>query len=374
MLLVLALVTSGLFISGGQTSQASAPDRSSDKPAGKEAAKSLATPEVSTAERFDVSPPLGELMRAHPASKGKGSATEMPDVYGGKAPADNGFTGGGAVQKFFGPMAIPTPAVTFEGILNQWGVYPPDPNGDVGPNHYIQMVNLGFQIFDKAGNPLTPVADTNTLWQGFGGPCEIRNNGDPVVLHDQLADRWMLTQFTTASPYLNCVAVSTGPDPTGTYYRYAFSAPALPDYPKYGVWPDAYYLNTREGDTTLGNYALERDQMLVGNPAARVVRFGVGPGYAYGNGLLPSDLDGEDLPPAGSPNFFIGTQDDDGAYGAPLDAINIYKFHVDWANVANSTFTGPTTLPTDPFDSAFPCGGGRSCIPQPGTTVKLDIL
>src|SRR5512138_929820 len=125
MLLVLALVASGLFIGGGQTSQASAPDRSSDKPAGKEAAKSSAAPEVSTAVRFDVSPPLGDLMRAHPATTQKGDAREMPEVYGGKVPADNGFTGGGAVQKILGAMAIPTPLVAFDGIANQWGVYPP---------------------------------------------------------------------------------------------------------------------------------------------------------------------------------------------------------------------------------------------------------
>ena len=187
------------------------------------------------------------------------------------------------------------------------------------------------------------------------------------------ADGAQAVHSDSSGPFFNCVAISTSPDPTGTYYRYAFSAPQFPDYPKYGVWPDAYYLNTREGDTTLGNYALERAEMLAGNPAARVVRFGVGPGYQYGNGLLPSDLDGEDLPPAGSPNYFIGTQDNDGSYGAPIDAINIYEFHVDWGTPANSTFTGPTTLPTDPFDSAFPCSG-RNCIPQPGTSVKLDIL
>jgi subtilisin-like proprotein convertase family protein len=377
MLLIMAVAVSGLFIGGGQTSQASSSDRSSDSSSSKEkeAAKSLAAPEVSTAVRFDVSPPLGELMRQNPApDKSGGPEVEMPDFYGGKVPADNGFSGDGAVQKFLGAMAIPTPFVAFDGILNQWSVHPPDPNGDVGPNHYVQMVNLGFRIFDKLGNPLTPVANNNTLWSGFGGPCEVENAGDPIVLHDQLADRWMLTQFSdSGAPFFNCVALSTTADPTGTYYRYAFSAPAFPDYPKYGVWPDAYYLNAREGDTTLGNYALEREQMLVGNPAARVVRFGSGPGYASGNGLLPSDLDGEDLPPAGSPNYFIGTQDDDGAYGAPLDAINIYEFHVDWANTANSTFTGPTTLPVEEFDSNYPCSG-RQCIPQPGTTVRVDIL
>src|SRR5829696_3576703 len=93
------------------------------------------------------------------------------------------------VQSSFGPagLTIPTPVVNFEGISNQWGVYPPDTNGDVGPNHYFLTVNLGFRIFDKSGNPLTAVLNNNTLWSGFGGLCQSTNSGDPVVLYDPLA-------------------------------------------------------------------------------------------------------------------------------------------------------------------------------------------
>ena len=128
------------------------------------------------------------------------------------------------------------------------GVVPPDPNGTVGPNHIVTMVNLTFQIFDKSGNSLLGPTNNNTLWAGFGGDCQTDNSGDPVVLYDRAADRWLLSQFTASGPtFFQCVAVSTTNDPTGSYFRYAISTGNnFPDYPKAGVWPDAYYFSTRE--------------------------------------------------------------------------------------------------------------------------------
>ena len=159
------------------------------------------------------------------------------------------------------------------------------------------MVNLKFQIFSRAGVSLFGPSNTNTLWAGFGGRCETDNRGDPVVLYDQLADRWILTQFTqNSAPFFNCVAVSTTPDPLGTYYRYAFSAPSFPDYPKYGIWADGYYINTNEGGVT-GSYALDRNAMLAGNPVATSIRFAT---TQNPFGLLPADIDGNTLPPAGT--------------------------------------------------------------------------
>ena len=116
------------------------------------------------------------------------------------------------------------------------------------PNHVVTMANLHFQIFDKSGNSLFGPAANNTLWSGFGGDCQTDNAGDPVVLYDQLADRWILTQFTSSGPtFFECVAVSQTNDPTGSYFRYAISTGNnFPDYPKGGVWPDAYYFSTRE--------------------------------------------------------------------------------------------------------------------------------
>jgi N-acetylneuraminic acid mutarotase len=364
------LLVLGLFMGGQMTTSAQS------KPTGP--VGNSQKPEVSTAVKYDLSPPLTELIAQQAAFPSNPPRREIEEGFPtDRMPKVVGHMPDGALQRDFGltsPM-IPSPVITFSGIPNTCGCSPPDPNGDVSANYYVQMNNSGFQIYDKTGVALTAVAQNNTLWAGFGGPCQTENAGDPVVLHDQMADRWMLTQFTDqTAPFFNCVAISQTSDPRGAYHRYAFSTPSFPDYPHYGIWPDAYYLNTREsGIGVLGDIALERDQMLIGNPAARQVRFtttetGTGP-----NGLLPSDLDGSNLPPAGSPNFFVGTQDND--FGAASDAILFFKFHVDWANTANSTFTGPTIIPTAPFDSAFPCTPtSRDCIPQPGTTAKLDIL
>lgn len=122
--------------------------------------------------------------------------------------------------------------------------------GDVGPTQYVEMVNTAWAVYSKTGSLLLGPLSLASIWAGFDVPdCE-DNSGDPIVVHDQLADRWILTQFTTLGPtYYNCVAVSTTPDATGSYYRYAFSTgPNFPDYPKYGVWPHAYVATTREFD------------------------------------------------------------------------------------------------------------------------------
>ena len=148
------------------------------------------------------------------------------------------------------------------------------------------------------------------------------------------------------------------------------------------MWPDAYYFSTREflpngNFAGVGAYALDRAQALVGNPNPTIVGFLAPPTPAYvvGDGLLPSSLDGQTPPPAGSPNFFIGSQDDNGPYGAPSDGLTFWKFHYDPGTPGNSTFAMTTTLPTDPFNSIFgPCGGGRNCIPQPDTANRIDFL
>ncbi len=215
-------------------------------------------------------------------------------------------------------------------------------------------------------------------------PVRPRNDGDPIILYDQLADRWILTQFTASAPYFNCVAISTSPDPSGSYYRYAFSTGAyFPDYPKYGVWDDAYYISTREFGGSfvgVGAYAVDRQEMIAGNPSPTMISFlapptGTGSGQNVGDGLLPSDLDGWTLPPAGSPNFYVGTMDNN--RGATQDAMTLWKFHADFVTPANSTFTLDHTIPTAAFNSAFSLVGSpdlASCIPQPGTTNKIDIL
>jgi hypothetical protein len=241
---------------------------------------------------------------------------------------------------------------------------PPDTVGAVGATQYVQVVNDGLAVFDKASKSVVygPVP-TNTLWSGFGGSCEADNDGDPVVVYDKAAGRWVVSQFAVAhKPYYQCVAVSQSSDATGGWYRYAFSyGTPFPDYPKMGVWPDAYYITF---NMFRGNFvgaqlcAYDRAAMLAGNAATQQC---VQLSASYG-GVLPADLDGATPPPAGAPNYLVN-------FGS--NSLNLWKFHVDWADSANTTLTGPANLPVAAFTPS--CGGG-SCIPQPGTTQKLDSL
>lgn len=334
--------------------------------------------------KFDISPPLRDIkplpiysgpMLARPATSDPPSGLEwlfLPQQQGSDP----------LVQASVMGADIPSPTVSFNAQPNIAGVNPPDPVGDVGPNHYVAMSNSSFQIFSKNGTSLLGPSNINTIWSGFGGACQNENAGDPIVLHDQFADRWILTQFTAAGPtFFNCVAISQTPDPTGAYFRYAFSTGTnFPDYPKYGVWRDAYVISTREfagaAFAGVGAYAINRAQVLAGNPAPTVVSFVVAPGAApfnVGDGLLPADVDGPTLPPVGAPSYFVGSMDQGGPYSAPQDALTLWRFVIDFATPANSSFTLAQTIPVASFDSIFPCTG-RQCIPQPGTAARVDIL
>jgi hypothetical protein len=263
----------------------------------------------------------------------------------------------------------PVVGTSFEGLgVGQYGFSvtgaPPDTNGTVGATQYVQWVNTSFAIFNKSSGALIagPTAG-NTLWSGFGGGCQSNNDGDPVVLYDKTAQRWVFSQFSvTTTPYLQCIAVSTTSDATGTYNRYSFQYGNFDDYPKMGVWSDGYYetFNMFNGNTFVGAdaCAYNRTAMLAGSAATQVC---FQQGSSVG-GLLPSDIDGTTAPPAGSPNYmaYFGTNN-----------LNLYKFHVDFNTPSNSTFTGPTVISVAAFSPL--CGGG-TCVPQPGTTQQLDSL
>jgi len=333
-----------------------------------------------TAVKMDVSPPLRDMVPGIlPLRTEAFEADEersFPVITTAKPEGVDPV-----VQKTKGGSEIPGPNISFDAFSNLCGCSPPDSDGDVGPNHYVVMVNLHFAVYDKSGTLLFGPVANNTLWAGFGGACQTQNAGDPVVLHDQMANRWVFTQFTSAAPFLNCLAVSTTADPLGPYTRYALPVPSnvLPDYPKWGVWPDAYYLSTREVSAgIIGAYAINRAQVLAGNPAAQIVSFAanVGGQANGGDGLLPSDMDGTLPPPAGSPNYYAGTMDLGGPYGATQDAISWWKFHVDFVTPANSTFGPPVIIPVATFNSILSanCQATRQCIPQPGTANMVDHL
>jgi hypothetical protein len=358
------------------------------------------TPKFSPAVAFDVSPAVRNLPRAaRPLTFPPDTILEVRQERGPEGPEAHpakGYSGDAALQGLSPAVAIPSPLANFEGLSNQdnfnifgFRVNPPDPNGEVGPNNYVEIINLVFAVYDKNGNKLVGPVDTGSLWAGFAIPDCTDPSGDPVVLYDQLEDRWLLSQFTTRGPiYYNCVAVSQTGDPTGAYYRYAFSTGVnFPDYPKYGLWRNSYIITTREFGPTveygIGVYALERDKMLEGNPNARVVSFfldGNAPGMLplVGDGLLPPDIDGRARPANGAPAPLVGTQDDGGGYGATFDALNIWELSVKWQANPTASIVLKTQLPVTSFDSIFPCSpGSRDCLPQPGitnTAQYLDIL
>ncbi len=283
---------------------------------------------------------------------------------------------------------MPSPTRTVEGISNINGVFPPDTNGAVGPNHFVQWVNLSFAVYSK-GDAATPLrllygpAAGNTLWHGFGGACETTNSGDPIVRYDHAADRWVMSQLAVPNsflgllfaPFYECIAVSVTPDPLGAYYRYEFSFNKLNDYPKLGVWSDGYYMTMNQFTSISlqwagqGVVAFDRARMLAGQPASAIYYDLASVDMNLG-GMLPADLDGPQ-PPAGAPEYFV--QVDDDAWGVAPDQLQLWKFHTDWANPSLSSFSRVAALPTAAFDSDL-CGYSRNCIPQPGTATRVDAV
>jgi hypothetical protein len=368
------------------------------------------TPRFSSAVAFDVSPPLRSLPRvARPRTFPPDTILEVrPERGGSEGPQAHrikAHSADGVLQQLFNPTpTIPAPLLTFEGLSNQdnfnifgFRVNPPDPNGEVGRNNYVEIINLVFGVYDKAGNLLAGPIDTGSLWTGFAIPDCTDPSGDPVVLYDQLEDRWLLSQFTTSGlfdpnkPFWNCVAISTTGDPTGTYFRYAFETTFngvfyFPDYPKYGVWKKSYVLTSRDfGPTTeygISVYALEKNKMIDGNPNARAVHFfldsAVVPLNLIGDGLLPADVDGTRQPKEDAPIPIVGTQDNNASYGATFDALNIWELRIKWKANPEASIVLKTQLPVASFDSIFPCAPtSRDCLPQPGITDPnqyLDIL
>ncbi len=345
------------------------------------------TPQVGHTVQMDVSPALRDM----PALAVDGS--QQPVDSGLRLPkilqSSSAETLDPIRQSVTGPTAMPAPLTSFDGLGNINGVHPPDTQGDIGydpatgKKYYVQWVNLSFAIWDVTGTPTQvygPV-NGNTLWQGFGGVCESTNHGDPITLYDPLANRWLMSQFSVNGPYYQCIAISQTADPTGAWYRYAFqvSATKMNDYPHFGVWPDGYYMTVNQftGGSSWGGagvFVFQRSKMLVGDPTATFQYFDLYSVNSNFGGMLPADLDGSTLPPSGAPNYFAEV--DDSTWIGPNDAMRIWEFHVDWANPNNTTF-GVNGQPNAvlPVAEWTPlCISTRACIPQPGTTVKLDAI
>jgi subtilisin-like proprotein convertase family protein len=298
----------------------------------------------------------------------------------------------------FAPLAMPGPSLTFEGMnaadrVTVFGnlVMPPDTQGDVGPNHYVSMVNGPVGIYNKATGTLAmPPFKLSSLFTGLTGgaatACATNDNGDPVVLYDTIADRWIITQFgiavsTATPPWFECIAVSKTADPTGAYYTYAFQTPdagGFPDYPHLGVWPDAYYMTTHQNGFLpppgaagrgTGFFAFDRAKLLIGDPTATYVYFDR-PTAGEG-GILPTHLNGI-LPPAvGTPQILIRYIADEFGAGF-IDGVRPYQFVPNFATPASSTLTVLTDVAVAPFDARQPAN--RADIEQPAPALAANNL
>lgn len=279
------------------------------------------------------------------------------------------------VQHTMGVKQVQTGLVSsFDGMTRSQagGATPPDCSGDVGPNHYVQMINLAFQVFNKQGGSIYGPVSNNVLFDGWddGEDWDNTNDGDPIVLYDDQADRWLISHFSLpnwGAPYYMLVAYSVTPDPTGEYYRYAFQLNNFPDYPKLSIWHDGVYItfNSNTGQAAV----FERDSMLVGAPA-RMVQFSI-PDYPGGSfrSALFADCDGE-FPPAGTPEYLMYYNDNSwGSY--PTDHLRIWEMYTNWTTPTSSTLQLSSTLVTEAFDSNFTSNWND--ISQPGNQ-KLDAL
>lgn len=253
-------------------------------------------------------------------------------------------------------------------IVNNWlgqsgGGYPPDPTGAAGTNHYVQAVNATpFKVFNKTtGAAVGTVKNIGALWSPPTG-----NMGDPIVLYDKFADRWLLSQFGSSGGSKVYIAISTTNDPTGTYYTYTFSCPQFPDYFKLSIWHDGYYMTANTSTQRI--FCFQRSVMITGGTPKAFSKTFTPPTDGGFFCPLPADADGQ-LPPAGTPCPIFSYEDDGWGTGYS-DEINIYSMTVDWTPATPTATIATQTLATAPFDGSY--NASWNDIPQPGSTQKLD--
>ena len=258
----------------------------------------------------------------------------------------------------------PTPFLTFAGTGNPVGCSgctPPDTVGDVGPHHYVQMVNATkVVVFSKSGAVLGGPFNLSDLFSS--GQCG-GDDGDPVVAYDPLADRWVLAQF--AGPAHLCFAVSQTADPLGAYWVYTFVTTDFPDYFKVGVWSDGYYVGTNEFDYSA--WVFERAPMLTGAVARSLKAAFVGSNF-----LMPADVDGNVAPPPGAPGYFYTFLDN--AFHGGSDRLELYAFAVSWGVTPSGTLTTAASPGLSAFGYTVCNFFVLDCAPQLGSAEKLDVV
>ncbi len=328
---------------------------------------------LANATYLGVTQPLRDLPKIIPTHNNdpinfKYGNNEMryPKKFNQNALPLNGET---KAQRDFGGINSYALEEDFEGtsISETQGFVPPDPTGAVGPNHYVHAVNSMFKIFDKSGNILAGPSALGTLFPGNV------NDGDPIILYDQFADRWFISQFNSSTKGL-LIAISTTPDPTGTYNTWEYSLDSFPDYPHYTIWHDAYYLTANKSANN--TYALDRQALIDGDANPAIVGFTL-PGIVQNTNIVfspePANLLGS-VYDANTPGYVVYLQDDGWSGAISQDHLKIWELEMDWVTTSNSTVSAvPLELNTVPFESTFaPFGTGD--VGQPGTSQKIDMI
>jgi hypothetical protein len=330
--------------------------------AGARGSRQWRSPSHAQAVRHDLSAPLWSITPSTLPRKARDHRDSPMPAPAGAARSDP------VTQRAVLATPAPLAATSFAGI-GASGSAPSDSNGAVGPSYFVELVNTQLEVFTKAGASVLGPIPTNTIWSGFGGECQTEDDGDGTVVYDAMADRWVISQFALGSsgqgPFFQCVAVSATGDPTGSYYRYAFGFSSFPDYPKLAVWPDAYYqtMNTFSSSgafTGADTCAYDRTSMLQGL-AAGMQCFNTTTSYGA---ILPANYGGGLPPPPGAPDEQIGL-------GQDTSHLASFAFHVDWSPGYPGTTLTETDVAVAPYTAA--CGGGV-CVPQLGTTQRLDSL
>jgi hypothetical protein len=321
-------------------------------------------PEIFTPVYFDVSPPIRDLVKTVPG-KADNSWKVIMNHFNANQKRRAQFPADWKDPLVRDNIKLratsqDTIIANFDGNSNTQGYDPPDVTGQVGPDKYFALVNCHFSIYNKAGTKIMGPVENSLIWSGM--PHNM-NGGDGIVMYDADADRWFFSQLSYPSGYnYVMIAVSQTNDPTGSWYRWEYSFNGLPDYPKFGIWPDGYYMSVNRfpnGYAGTGQAVFERAAMIAGDPSARMVYFTL-PASNNAYSFLPSSCDGE-LPPAGTPNYFVYMNESPPYLG-------VFEFHVDWTNPSNSTFGNYLQLPVTSFNSSL------DGIPQKGTNTPAEVL
>ena len=274
----------------------------------------------------------------------------------------------GKVQTEMGNRISRGPGVGFNG-QGPTGSYPPDTDGDVSDEHFVQMVNAKYNVYEKDGTKILGPLNLSTLWNELP-PGNWGNDGDPIVLWDEEAERWVLTQFrVNSSTKYELFAISETSDPLGAYHLYAFSfGTTMNDYPKIGVWSDGYYAtyNMFQNGSFTGSRitAVDREKMLIGDPDAEMIEFHKNGYYA----TMPADIDGNTVPAPGSPCPIM--------YISNSQQVEIWNFTANWDDPNSSSLTkqNPNIFVSSFSETPNTNNGSGGFIKQPGTSQRLDGL